>query len=613
MAKFLRRKNEGDKMARGLIPQEIIDEIATRLDIVEVINEYVRLEKSGRNFFGLCPFHNEKTPSFSVSPEKQIFHCFGCGTGGNVFTFVMQIEGLSFPEALEKLAQRVGVSLPKRELTEAQKELLEKKQKKYKLNLAVSKFFHRLLLETSWGKPALNYLKKRGIDIATIEKFQLGVSLPQWDGLLKYFTQKGVSPKELEELGLVVPNNSQTGYYDRFRNRLMFPIWDEQGNVIAFGGRVLDDSQPKYLNSPETSLFHKGKHLYGLHLAKNSMRSEDMAIIVEGYMDVIACHQFGVTNAVASLGTAFTKEQAKLLMRHTYQIAFAYDADLAGSKATLRGLDIFSDYGCQIRVIKLPEGLDPDEYLRKYGKNEFNKLVLNGMSLIEYKLVKLMESTKDNSILSKTKIVQKIIPDLLKMDSMVARESAVKLISEKLDLTETTILSELRYFAQQQQKLPQNQDIKYKKRENNPKQDFPRNKINRTEAQLIKILFEHPHYLIDVEKAGGKELFTYPLQQLFEEIFEVFQEKGEVVSTDLSTGDNSKLLAMVLMQEFRVPDLEKAVADYIKILKVNKLEKEYLDKQNELKEAEKLGDGERLKEILSHIEWILQEKRTLAP
>lgn len=595
-------------MATGMIPQEVIDQIAACSDIVEIINDYVPLKKRGRNYLGLCPFHHEKTPSFSVSPDKQIFRCFGCGVGGNVFSFVMQKEGLDFPEAVEFLARKTGIALPTKELTEAEIKEAKQKERWYKINEAAAKYFHRLLIDTKWGKTGLEYLHKRGIKHDTIEKFQLGISLTDWDGLIKYFEKKGVKTNELLQLGLVLPRNSG-GCYDRFRNRLMFPIWDNGGRVIAFGGRVLDDSEPKYLNSPDTPLFNKGLYLYGLHLAKGSIRSEDLGIIVEGYMDVIACHQYGVTNAVASLGTALTQQQGRALMRHTYQVAISYDGDNAGSNAALRGLDILSDLGCQVKVVDLPRGLDPDEYLRQHGKEKFLAAVNQGANLIEYKLAKVMENVNTVSMEGKFKVIQGILPDLYKIDSPVNRESAVKLISTALGLAEDSILAELRKFSREKQKIQVNKDINLEKRENN---SIKLDKLNKVEIQMLKLLFEHQEYITDVENAGGESLFSPPLSELFRKIFEVYKRKSKVSGTDIEEKD-SKLLAAVLMCELQIPNTKKMVADYIKILQINKLNKDYSETMRRLSEAEKTGDADQLNNLLAHIESILQQKKFLAP
>jgi DNA primase len=596
-------------MSAGFIPQEIIDEIAASADIVDIISNYVSLKKSGRNFKGICPFHHEKTPSFLVSPDKQIFHCFGCGVGGNIFSFIMQADGLSFPEAAHKLAQMVGVTIPEKEMSDKERQAQAKRERWYKINETAAQFYHKILLKTKWGNNALNYLKNRGIEDAVIKKFQLGVAPPDWNGLLQFMAKKGVSPQELHELGLALPKNSGQGYYDRFRNRLMFPIWDQGGRVVAFGGRILGEGEPKYLNSPDTPLFNKGKFLYGLNLAKGAIRQNDLAIIVEGYMDVIACHQFGVVNAVASLGTALTPDQARALLRNTYQVAIAYDGDTAGSMAALRGLDVLGDFGAQVRVVNFPEGLDPDEYLRKYGKENFNRLVAKSDSLIEYKLFKAMENVNISSIEGKIKVIQTILSDLEKIDSPVARESAVKIISMKLGLAEATIMDELLKYSRSKHKFPQSKDRNLENRENN---SVNLGNLNKLEVQLLRILFEDNSFFNQVEEAGGVELFSPPIDKLYKQVLTIYLEKNKVTGTDLNEKD-SQLLAAVLLRDFEIPDISRAVADYIKSLQLNKLNKEYSDTLKELGEAEKLGDSERLKKLLSRIEWLLQQKKLLAP
>lgn len=590
-------------MASGLIPQETIDEIATRLDIVEIINEYVPLKKQGRNLQGLCPFHHEKTPSFSVSPEKQMFHCFGCGAGGNIFTFIMQREGLTFPEAVEKLALRAGVTLNRQEIDPVQQKLLEKRERLYRINEAAARFFQKNLFSSGvQGKKALDYLKIRAFNPEIIEKFQLGLAPSQWDGLIKFFEKRGVKVQELVELGLALPNKQGTSYYDRFRNRIMFPIWDNVGRVIAFGGRVLDDSLPKYLNSPDTPLFNKSQNLYGIHLAKNNIRNEDLALIVEGYMDVIACHQHGVNNAVASLGTAFTREQAKLLMRHTYQIAIIYDGDTAGSKATLRGLDILSQLGCDVKVVSLPQGEDPDDYLRTKGPKKLRELITQSQGLIEYKLTKSMENVNANTIIGKTKVVQGIVPDLLEIKSPLVRSEAIKIVSDKIGITEANILTELRKF---------NRNTKGYNRLNE-KKPVKKVEINKTQIQLARILFEDNSLLEEVEQAGGRELFDRPVKDIYDQISDAYKTKGKVLPSDLDE-NTSKILAAALLEEVPLAEHQKAVADYIKILKLNKLNREYAAKKQELKEAEDKKDVAKQVELLLQLDSILQQKKLLTP
>ena len=598
-------------MPTGFIPPEIINDISSRLDIVELIREYVPLKQKGRNLQGLCPFHSEKTPSFTVSPDKQIFHCFGCGVGGNVFSFIMQKEGLTFPEAVEKLALKAGVNLPKEDLSPAQKTILEKKSRSYKINATAALYFQRNLMTPSpESQRAIAYLKSRNITEETIEKFHLGLASSQWDGLINFFSKKGVRPQELVELGLALPNKQGNSFYDRFRNRIIFPIWDNDGKVIAFGGRVLDDSLPKYLNSPDTPLFNKSQHLYGIHLAKNTIRQEDLALIVEGYMDVIACHQQGLKNTVASLGTAFTQQQAKLLMRHTYQIAIIYDGDTAGSSATLRGLDILNDLGCDVKVVNLPQGQDPDDYLQANGSEKLKELIAQGQGLIEYKLIKSMENVKFQSIMGKTKIMQKILPDLLGIKSPVVRAEAIKIVSEKLGITEANIIGELRKYNRINNRP--NWDISRKAEIRNDNRDSSPLKLSKTEAQLVKIIFENIELIQEVEEAGGANLLTGPTEELYKSLLSNYKGKGNVASADLDE-KNSKILAAVLMMEIEVPDIKKAAADYIKILKINRLNREYAAKNQALKEAEHQKDTTKQMELLIELDSILQQKKLLTP
>ena len=590
-------------MVSGLISQETINEVATRLDIVEIINDYVPLKRQGRNLQGLCPFHQEKTPSFTVSPEKQVFYCFGCGAGGNIFTFIMQKEGLTFPEAVEKLAARAGVTVNRNEISPLQQKKLEKRDRLYRINEEAARFFQKNLFSPGpQGKQALEYLQKRAFDLETIEKFQLGLAPSQWDGLIKFFKKRGVKVQELVELGLALPNKQGTGYYDRFRNRIMFPIWDNVGRVIAFGGRVMDDSLPKYLNSPDTPLFNKSQNLYGIHLAKNNIRNEDLALIVEGYLDVIACHLHGINNVVASLGTAFTREQAKLLMRHTYQIVIIYDGDTAGSKATLRGLDILSQLGCDVRVVSLPQGQDPDDYLRTKGPQKLRELIVQSQGLIEYKLIKTMENVNVSTIIGKTKVVEDMAADLLAIKSPLARSEAIKIVSDKTGIPETIILAELNKFNSS---TPKYQRLNVKKPEK-------KLEINKTQVQLVKILFEDNSLLEEVEQAGGRELFDQPVKDIYDQMYLALKTKGQVLSSDLDE-NNSKILAAALLEEAPVIEHQKAAADYIKILKLNKLNRDYAVKKKELKEAESKKDVTKQVELLLQLDEILQQKKLLTP
>ncbi|MCI8482365.1 MAG: DNA primase [Clostridia bacterium] len=341
---------------------ELIDEIRSNNDIVDVISQYVILKRSGRNFFGLCPFHKEKSPSFSVSPDKQIFHCFGCGAGGDVIHFVSKIENLDFKQALEMLAEKSGITLPI--LADAQDVVkIKMKEKVHKINEITAQFFHENLYKPD-AKLAQNYVKMRKLDNRTLQTFQIGYST-NFDELYKMLKREGFSDEEIMASSLV-GKSIKGQFYDKFKNRLMFPIKDVQDKVIAFGGRVLDDSKPKYINSPENIVYSKGRNLFGLNVAKKS--GKDKIIIVEGYMDAISLYQRGITNVVASLGTALTEAQGRLLRKYASQMIIGYDSDGAGQAATIRGMEILQNLGCDIRILQLDgEAKDPDEYVIKYG------------------------------------------------------------------------------------------------------------------------------------------------------------------------------------------------------------------------------------------------------
>lgn len=392
------------------ISEEILEKIKSQNDIVDVISERVRLRKSGRNFTGLCPFHNEKTPSFSVSQEKQIYKCFGCGEAGNVISFVMKEKNLPFIEAVKYLANRANIPL---EMNNGEKsKSAKKKELLYRVNVEAAKFFFSNLMNNQNAK---EYFLNRGIKEETIKKFGLGFANDSWNSLMFYLRKKGINDTLLEEAGLISVNKEKGSKYDRFRNRVIFPVFDYQGRVIGFGGRVLDDSKPKYLNSPETLVFQKGTNLYGLNFALKHNMSERYFVIVEGYMDLISLHQYGITNVVASLGTALTINQARLLKRYADKVIISYDADMAGQMATLRGLEILRTAGFDVRVLNIPQGKDPDEYVRSNGKEAFLKLINSAEPLIDYRMKKAEEGIdfkNSQSLILYAKRIMEIISDL---------------------------------------------------------------------------------------------------------------------------------------------------------------------------------------------------------
>ena len=359
---------------------ELLDEIRSKNDIIDIVSQYVVLKRTGRNYMGLCPFHKEKSGSFCVSPDKQIFHCFGCGVGGNVFHFISKIENLNFKESVEFLAHRSGIELPTSDDYQEDK-LAKLKAKVYEVNKCAAEFYHQNLYKPT-AKPAQEYVKKRHLDNRTLKAFKIGYS-GRFNELYTELKSKGFSEEEI--LASCLVNKNKDGkFIDRFRNRLMFPIVDTRERVIAFGGRVLDDSKPKYINSPEDIVYSKGRNLFAFNLARKS--DSKTIIMVEGYMDAVSLHQRGINNAVASLGTALTEAQGRLLRRSCEKVIIGYDADGAGQAATLRGLEILQNLGCDIRILQIEGAKDPDEFVVKYGPDKFQRYVNNAISLVEFKV-----------------------------------------------------------------------------------------------------------------------------------------------------------------------------------------------------------------------------------
>ena len=417
--------------------EEILNEVRQANDIVDVISQYVHLKRSGRNYFGLCPFHSEKSPSFSVSPDKQIFHCFGCGVGGNVITFISKIEGMNFIETVQSLAERANIQLPTLENTgDSLKE--ELKAKVYKVNEFTAQYYHENLYKPQ-AKIAQEYVKKRQLNNETLKSFRIGFS-GKFDELYQELKKQGFEEKEILESGLV-NKNDRGQYIDRYRNRLMFPICDVRGRVIAFGGRVLDDSKPKYINSPENVVYSKGRHLFGLNVAKKGDTKK--LLIVEGYMDVISLHQRGITNVVAPLGTALTEQQGWLLRKSAEQIILSFDSDAAGLQAKLRALDILQNMGCDLRILQVEGAKDPDEYIVKYGNARFQNLIEKASSIIEFKVKVLKKDLNLDNVNDKIKFLNEIAKLIAKVDNNIEREIYIEKIAKEYEISKEAIYAEV--------------------------------------------------------------------------------------------------------------------------------------------------------------------------
>ncbi len=432
-------------MART-IPEETISRVKNTANIVDVVSDDVVLRKSGRNYQGLCPFHAEKTPSFTVSPDKQIFYCFGCHTGGNVFSYIMQHEGLSFPEAVRVVAGKYGIEVPDEHLSPEKKRQLSEKEKLFRINQLAASFFRESLSDSQIGQQALTYLLGRGMTRKIIDTHQLGFAPNRWDGLLRFMERKRVPMELLLKTGLVIARKDRSGHYDRFRDRVMFPILDLHQQVIGFGGRVMGDDIPKYLNSPESAIYNKSRSLYGIDKARQEARKSGTVYLVEGYFDALALHLYGITNAVATLGTALTGDHVQLLkgmVGQSGRVILVYDSDQAGIKAAHRSIRIFEQGFLDARILVLPQGYDPDDYLREHGPDDFLKAAGKALGMLTF-LIDAAIQKHGLTLEGKIKVVSELQEPLAAVQDNIARTLYIKQLAERLDIDETAIMEKVR-------------------------------------------------------------------------------------------------------------------------------------------------------------------------
>ncbi|MCH7769268.1 MAG: DNA primase [Nitrospinae bacterium] len=431
-------------MRARLIPDAVLDEIRDRTDLVGFIGDYIPLKKSGRSYKGLCPFHTEKTPSFNVSPDRNIFRCFGCGAGGNVFTFVMQMDGMSFLEAVRYLAKRAGVEVPATTPEEASD--ARRRERLLKVTSRAATLYHRQLLEAPEADGARRYLADRGLTDAAIKDFELGYAPAGWDFLLKKAQTSGVSTADLEAVGLVIRSERGGGHYDRFRARLIFPIRDHRGEVVGFGGRLLDPdaTEAKYINTPETALYHKGRLLYGMDKARREAQDCDELLVTEGYLDVITAHQEGLGNIVATLGTALTEQHARLIGRYAKRVTLVFDADQAGLNAARRGADLLLAQGLQVEVLALPDGHDPDSYIRSSGMEAFEVAHRQAKPLVDFFLDELLKDDEADSPARKGRVASELLPLVSRIPNHVERDEAFRHMADALGVREEALRDEFR-------------------------------------------------------------------------------------------------------------------------------------------------------------------------
>ncbi|WAA11486.1 DNA primase [Fervidibacillus halotolerans] len=594
------------------IPEEKIEEIRHSVDIVDVVSEYVQLKKQGRNYFGLCPFHDEKTPSFSVSPEKQIFHCFGCGAGGNVFSFLMDLEGLSFQEAALKLAEKANVELNLSSVPSNQH-----KVKQHDLMIEVHellrKFYHHLLVNTKEGQEALDYLYSRGFTDDTIDEFQLGYAPNGWDTSLKFLTGRGYEQTLLEQLGLIIRRDNGT-YFDRFRERIMFPIHDQKGSTIAFSGRIFKDGEPKYLNSPESVLFQKNKLLYNFHRARPSIRKKQFAVLFEGFADCISAYHAGVTNGVATMGTALTDYHIQLLKRNVERIVLCFDSDEAGKEAVLRAGEMLQRAGLTVEVALVPDGKDPDEYIQKHGSDQFIHEVIEArQTFMAFKMEKFRSGKNLESEGERLSYIEKIITEISQLQSPIEKEIYLRRLADEFSLSLEALKQQERQISY---RLKRGMSARREKNLNRfiQKQD---KKLMPAYYNAERILIAHMLKSVQItaliqEKMKGYTFHEDDHQAIITYLY-AYYESGQ--EPDLShflsfikDPHLRKVVAEIGMMQIQDELTDQELTDYLNhVLKYQKLLK-IKEKEAEGKRAEQEKDYKKAAEIAQEI---VQLRKTL--
>lgn len=583
---------------------EILNEVRENNDIVEVISQYVHLKRSGRNYFGLCPFHNEKSPSFSVSPDKQIFHCFGCGVGGNVITFIRKIEGMGFKEAVENLAERANIVLPTLNNHEDSKKE-ELKAKVYKVNSYAADYYHKKLYQPE-SKAGQDYVKQRKLTNETLESFHLGFS-GNYDELYKKLRQEGFQDEEILESGLAKKNENGT-YVDFYRNRFMIPILDIRNRVIAFGGRVLGDAKRfKYLNSPENIVYSKGKHLFGLNVAKKYEHKK--LLIVEGYMDAISLHQRGITNVVAALGTALTTNQGWLLRRNAEQVILGFDSDGAGQNAILRAMEVMQNMGCDMRVLQLTGAKDPDEYIIKYGSARFQKRMDESISLLEFKVKILQQNLNLEVAGDKVKFLNEIAKLLAKIDNSIEREIYIEKLAKGYNISKEAIfgqVNKLQYANKAKENPLEKAKVVVTHKKDEKKEAEVSEEIIKRENTIIAILINNPENYATIKQNMKIEDFKYELnKKIIETLYQELEKENSNINVILDKLEDQQIqnhLTAIMAEDYGITDNQKAIEDIVKKYEKEKLEKrrDELIRQSSIEEnPEKKKDlSKELNEII---------------
>jgi DNA primase len=600
------------------IPEGKIIEIRERANIVEVISDFLSLKKAGKNYLGLCPFHSERTPSFTVNEEKGIFHCFGCGAGGNIFNFLMRANHLSFPDAVKELAQRYGIILPTRELSEAEKARRDLKAQLFEINEMAAEYYHRLLVSQREGEEGRRYLAQRGISPEIIRDHRLGFSPSSWDSLTHFLQNKGIALNLAERVGLILPRQEErkpgekSGYYDRFRRRVMFPIAIVGGKVCGFGGRIVEDAvangspaSPKYMNSPESPLYRKGQTLYGLPAALGPIREKKSAMIVEGYMDLLSLHQEGIRNVVASLGTALTPDQVNLLGRYTREVVLVFDADESGQKATQRSLELFLQEGIAVRVASLPSGLDQDSFVHQEKKEGFEKILAKALPLIDYLLEQVLHRHPASTVEGKVRAARELLPALSRLQDPLEQILYVEKVASRLGLKESQIRSQL---------------VRKHSPAGETEEKVPKPSRGPThERLLLQLMLLHNQVIPVVEETVGQDSFSDPRhRKLAREIMRFWETKPKMGVQEFFTqgGDEElkDLTSELLLTEESVMDADRMLRDCIKQMKLSQVRQEIQQVDEQIRQRSQQGKEELIhssgvKELLRRKQRLLMEQK----
>jgi DNA primase len=587
------------------IDDETIERVRKATDIIEVIGEYVQLRKSGRGYQGLCPFHQEKTPSFHVSPDKQIYHCFGCGVGGNIYSFIMEIEGLSFPEAVRFLGEKVNITLPDvdQQTTGKKKEALDSLYHGMEL---LTKFFHYLLTETTYGSSAMNYLKERGFSKEIIDRYKIGFAVDDWETQTKFLMKRNIPLEPFETIGILAKRSFDGKWFDRFKNRIMFPIWDTRGRTVAFAGRVLDDQKPKYLNTPESMLFHKGRILYGYHLARQAIKQRNEVVLFEGYADVIKAQQAGLSNGVASMGTSLTEEQAGLLTRGAEKIIICYDSDQAGTDAAFRAASLLEKYGRTVKIARMNEGMDPDDYISRFGGDRFRTDVIGAsLTVTAFKLFYLRKNRNLSDEGDRLRYIEDVLVEISSLPMAVERDHYLRQLADEFSLSLDALKQQQYQIFRRRKKTARAEEPFVMTTRLQVKSPHLLPAYKMAERQLIANMMRDPNIAERVRDRIGGEFTEDVHQAIVAHLYAFYEEgfDGDVGAfiqrlTDNELRRTATELAMIQTDE--EPD-DQVIEDYMVQIIKRRQELKIEQKLKLKNEAEKRQDIETAAQLLAEI------------